>query len=206
MIKIEKHVVGALESNSFLVIDDSKKQSLLIDAGGDYNTIKDKAAALGHPIGALLLTHGHFDHTADAFLAADSGVKVYISEKDAFMLSSARNCLAENFGIRFEPCKTYSVIKEGDANICGFSLEVIATPGHTAGSVCYKIGEYLFCGDTVFKYGYGRYDLPTGDFGDLVRSFKKLKKYCGLKIFCGHGEDTDLDEEKKFNPLFIYEN
>ena len=206
MIKVEKFVVGPLESNSYLVYSAGNTKCLIIDAGGDYDIISARAKILGLTVGALLLTHGHFDHTAEAFKAQKSGVKVYISKKDAYMLSSATDSLASGFGVTYRPTENYSVIDSGVFDICGFNVEVINTPGHTAGSLCYKIEDALFAGDTVFKYGYGRYDLPTGSFSDLVNSFKKLKKYSELKVFCGHGEETDLEREKKINPLFLYED
>lgn len=190
---------GALDSNSFLLAEG--KNCILIDAGCDYAEVEKRLSDLGGKLAAVLLTHGHFDHTISA--AKFSGyAPVYISEKDAFMLGSEADSLAFNFGMRFTPVKKYRTIGEGLFNIGGFNVEVIPTPGHTAGSVCYRIGDMLFAGDTVFKYGYGRYDLPTGSYKDLVASFKKLSLYSGLTVFCGHGENTSLDKEKLFNPLF----
>ena len=202
MIKIEKNVVGILESNSWIVYGDESKNCLIIDLGGDFLRIFDRIRTLGLKPSALLLTHGHFDHTACAAKAHENGIPVYISERDAYMLDSAASSLATAFGVRFEPLAERQTVREGVYEIGGFSVEVIETPGHTAGSVCYKIGDGMFCGDTVFKYGYGRYDLPTGSFADLQNSFKKLAAYSALRLYCGHGDDTSLEEEKKYNPMF----
>lgn len=202
MMKIVKTVVGALESNSYLVYDDETENALIIDLGGHFSAIEQAVTQARASVKALLLTHGHFDHTAGAAEIAAMGIPVYISQRDAHMLSCAEDSLADCFRCAFSPTDDYRVIKEGEYDIGGFHVKVLETPGHTAGSLCYMIGDRLFAGDTVFRNGYGRYDLPSGNLGDLIKSFKKLKGLSGLKVCCGHGDETLLDDEKAHNPMF----
>ena len=77
---------------------------------------------------------------------------------------------------------------------------MISTPGHTAGGVTYRAENFLFTGDTLFQGCVGRTDLPTGDEYTLIQSVKKLYALKGdFKVFSGHGEDSTLDAERKYN-------
>ncbi len=81
------------------------------------------------------------------------------------------------------------------------TFKVLHTPGHTEGGISYLADGCLFTGDTLFRQGIGRYDLPTGDFKQLKESINKLFSLDGdFKVYCGHGEDTSLGRERKNNP------
>ena len=78
---------------------------------------------------------------------------------------------------------------------------MLATPGHTPGGVCYRCGEALFTGDTLFAAGVGRTDLPGGDGAALERSLEKLAALeDGLTVYPGHGPATTLERERRGNP------
>ena len=82
---------------------------------------------------------------------------------------------------------------------------VLETSGHTAGSCCYLTENALFTGDTLFRGSIGRWDLPTGNFSQLINSIKKLAALDGdYKIYCGHGEDSTLSRERSYNPYLRY--
>ena len=78
---------------------------------------------------------------------------------------------------------------------------VLETPGHTAGSVCYLIGNNIFSGDTLFQGSCGRTDLPTGNWGEIIASLKRLRNLPGdYNVYPGHGPATTLEIERRMNP------
>lgn len=199
-MKIITIPVGRLSANAYVVVGESKK-CLIIDPGGDFLRINDVIRAENATPIAVLLTHGHFDHIGAAGQFAERGVDLFVGEKDLPMLSSAQKNLAALFGIGFEKIDGAKPIGEGLLGIGEFDVEVISTAGHSLGSVCYKIGDNLFSGDTLFRGGYGRYDFEGGDYDSLMRSLKKLKELPNLTVYTGHGEKTTLQREKTYGIL-----
>ncbi len=195
-----------LDSNCYIIIDGEK--SLIIDLGVDFSEIlpilkEEKTKPLG-----VLFTHGHFDHVLGARSALLNGVDIYIDQADGFMLLSEKDSLAIYGGVEYLPVSSYKTLNEGVNDIGGFLIEVIKTPGHTKGSVCIKIGENMFTGDTVFLGTVGRIDLPGGCETEMKNSVKRL---IGLdfdyNIYPGHGKSTTLFHEIKTNPYFLrYKN
>ena len=206
MITFYHIVTGNLEVNSYLLTKDGEN-AILIDCGDDYNKIIEAKKELGLKVRAVLLTHAHFDHSGSAKRLQDDGVKIYISEKDAPKLKNSDN-LAFHFGIKFNELEPDYIFSDGDVlNLYGIEIKVVSTPGHTDGSVCFIIEDKIFSGDTLFKLSFGRTDFPTGNIKHLVSSIKKLFKcYGGFLVFAGHGESTNIDYEKKFNPIYEYDN
>lgn len=192
---------GELEENCYIVASKDLKEAIIIDPGADFDKITKKISELEKRPGAVLLTHCHFDHVGDCHLFDKMGVPIYLSPEDVLLIGSPGS-LAGFFGTKLNPFKVKKELTESTENICGFIVEVIRTPGHTAGSLCYKIGNVIFTGDTIFKGSYGRTDFPTGSQKDLCESAKKLfsiNEDCTL--FPGHGEATSLFYEKENNPI-----
>lgn len=205
MIKVYHVITGALEVNSYFLTNDGVN-AILIDCGDDYNLIKNTEMELGLKVKAILLTHAHFDHSGCAKRLQDDGASIYISKLDAPKLKSTDN-LAFHFGMKFEELTADYTFFDGDVlNVLGIEIKVIATPGHTDGSVCFIIDNKLYSGDTLFKLSFGRTDFPTGSIKDLVSSIKKLfNDYGGYAVYTGHGDFTSIDYEKKYNPIYEYD-
>ncbi len=203
MIKVIMLPVGLLEANCYIVYDESRNDAVLIDPGAQARRIEQELGKTGRTVKAVLLTHGHFDHCNAAGFFAGNGAKIYMHEADEIMTRSSLN-MHELTGEPFNAFRPDVLLSDGSVvNECGMSFRTLHTPGHTAGSVCYLLGDKLFTGDTLFRLGVGRADLPTGDYGQLVRSVRDiLFRLSGdYTVLPGHGEPTTLSYERECNML-----
>lgn len=193
MMEVKKLVLGPLDTNTYLIIFDN--DIIVIDPASDGELIEENAG--NKPISNVLLTHGHFDHcNAAAYLQA-RGAKVYMSETDYKMIENGLD-LARFCGSHLEHFTPDGFLCEGEHDFCGHRVEIIATPGHTAGGLTYVVGGKIFCGDTLFFLGIGRSDLPTGDKRTLTQSIKKLYGLNG-EVYPGHGRTTNIEFERNNN-------
>ena len=196
---------GPLRVNTYFLVNDNN-QAVVIDGGENYKKVKQVEKEYGFKIEALLLTHAHFDHAGNAKKLQDDGAKVYISQLDAPKLLNEQN-LSGDFGRAFDYLTADYTFNDGDVlSVCGFEIKVIATPGHTDGSVCFLIGNMLFTGDTLFLESVGRTDFITGDRAQLVSSVKKLFDLEGdYTVYPGHEDFTTLSHERKYNAFIDYD-
>ena len=192
-MEIQALQVGSIPTNCYLVFDPGRTDALVIDPGDNPERIF--AALNGRTPAAVLLTHGHFDHTGA--LSAFAGVPIYIHEADAPMLSDPHLSVGDGNGdLRPRPAATHLLADGEQLHLAGLDIAVLHTPGHTPGGVTYQIGDALFTGDTLFAHGYGRTDLPGGDFSALRRSLRRLLHLAGdFRVFPGHSESTTLNHE-----------
>ncbi len=151
----------------------------------------------------VFLTHCHFDHILGAKEISERfGAKIAIGKLDAKGLSDPYFSLSEMAGYNQAPFYADILFENGDVFEVGDTeIQVLHTPGHTEGSVCYIMEDCIFTGDTLFEGTVGRTDFPTGDFATLKRSLEKLKNLDkDYKIYSGHGLATTLSYERKTNP------
>ena len=195
-MKFKTLTVGLYEVNCTLAIDGA--DAWVVDPGADEEAIVKAAEAEGAKIAGVLLTHAHFDH-----IGAIPGIKarfpaapVYVHPSDEVMFGHPFNRLPPEYPSFPKPAGVVDARK--------FPLaEVIETPGHTPGGVCYYFKEdgVLLSGDTLFAGSVGRTDFPGGSMTTLVESLKKLKALPDLtKVIPGHGPSTTIGEEKGSNP------
>jgi glyoxylase-like metal-dependent hydrolase (beta-lactamase superfamily II) len=174
-MKYELVVVGALETNCYLVYDEETRECAVIDPGADPEKIISTIADLELKPIIVINTHGHVDHIGAnsdivqkyaiplAMHAADTGMLQVSDYIELSLLLGARNSPAPD-----------RLLAEGDELAVGrTSLRVIHTPGHTPGSIGFVHGGFLFSGDTLFCGGVGRTDLPGGSWKDLERSIRE---------------------------------
>lgn len=202
-MKIYHLRTGPLNVNTYFLVNEQTKEAVIIDGGENYKRIKQVEEQLGVKIKALLLTHAHFDHSGNAKKLQDDGAKVYIGELDANKLLDD-GTLASHFGRKFEHLTADVKVKDGQEFCeCGITFTVIATPGHTDGSVTYMTENALFTGDTLFLECVGRTDFPTGNKDVLVNSVKRLFALEGeYTVYPGHDDFTTLSHER-VNNIFV---
>ena len=192
-MEIERLVLGDYQTNTYILYQAGGKSCLVIDPGYEAGQILLRLEKLGLTLEAILLTHGHFDHVgAVKELAAETDCDVYINRREATMPPMMTS------GTLYYT-HTYD---EGDRlTLAGLSFTVLATPGHTPGSVCLDFGEYLFTGDTLFAGSCGRTDLPGGDSATLWKSLNRLAALDrDCRILPGHGSASLLRQEQQTNP------
>lgn len=204
MIGIECYPVGVLQANCFFVYDEENGVSLLVDPGAASENLEERINSFGaEKLQYILLTHGHFDHigNAAALKRKYPDVSIVISEDDSPFTTNDSLNLSVFFGSSADHFTADILVNDGDQLDFGKEkISVIATPGHTKGGVCYRLGSSLFTGDTIMKCTTGRMDFPTGSSAEMFASVKKLAAIPeNLKLYCGHGSSSELDYERKHN-------
>lgn len=193
--------VGPLGVNCYIVSDLNNDKALIIDPGGDFYSIKQKLNEINKQAGAVIVTHCHFDHVLAVSDFQKEDVPVYMHFADEDFITSNGN-LAKYFGLKMNLFTLNNRLIGGFFDICGYKVQIIETPGHTDGSICIIIDNYLFSGDTLFFGSYGRTDFPSGSKLKLINSAKKLFALERDYIVCpGHDSKTTLYNEKKNNPI-----
>ena len=206
MLKVTNLTFPCFSANCYLVTDESTGESLLVDPGSYGDRQRDFIKSQGiESLKYILLTHGHFDHMigVERFRNAFGG-EVVIHQNDKDKISSAVGSLYSRFEreIPFAEATADITVKDGDRlPFGGGEIEVIHTPGHTKGCVCYKIGDCLFTGDTLFRGSIGRTDFPDSNQNEMLASLKKLYSIEGdFKVYPGHEGTSTLSYEKQTNP------
>ena len=147
----------------------------------------------------ILITHGHFDHVlgVPGLLKKWPGIPVYVHEKEVNWTGAGDQYML------LGPVDNIHTVKEGDTiDFGGTPIEVLHTPGHSPGSVTYRVGDVLFCGDTLFAGSCGRTDFTGGSYGQILQSLKRLVSLEGnLRVCPGHESTTSLDAERAGNPF-----
>ena len=190
---------GLLQTNTYII--SINNSCIIIDPAFASNNIGEYVASQNFKVLGILLTHGHFDHIADAEdLAKMFDCKIYIGHEDLAMVTDAKlNGSSKYLKKEIQIDKKYITLfnKEIILKLDNFMIDVMFTPGHSRGSCCYLIGNELFSGDTLFRDGVGRVDLPEGNSKDMQYSLKKLFTLNNdVVVFPGHGDDTTIGKEK----------
>lgn len=204
MVKVETLSVGKMKSNCYILYNAETLKTVIIDPGAEGDTIIARIEKLGICPEHIILTHGHFDHiSAVDEICEKYNIGIIMNEQDAEMLSNANYNLSLSFdGTPVTVnCKNIKYVTDESKQLIGKKFEFIATPGHSNGSMCIKVCEYIFTGDTLFRMSIGNEFPPFGNFKTEINSIKdKLFALDGDYIcLAGHGEKTTLDFERKYN-------
>lgn len=180
--EIHRVVVGPVDNNVFVLRCRDTGDAVLIDAANEHELLLDMCRSLG--VRTVIETHGHWDHIAAVPEVRDAGYEVGVTGADADMLDSYDYLLDDD-----------SVIEVGRLR-----LHTIATPGHTPGSMCFRLegSPVVFSGDTLFPGGPGATKFPGGDFDQIIASIDR-RLFSPLPadtiVMPGHGDDTTIGTE-----------
>jgi glyoxylase-like metal-dependent hydrolase (beta-lactamase superfamily II) len=180
--EVHRTVVGPMDNNVYIVRCRETGDAVLVDAANEHDRLLEVCKQLG--VRSVIETHGHWDHIQAVPALRDAGYEVSVTEADAGMLPS------------------YDLLMEDDQVITvgRQRLRTIMTPGHTPGSICFRLEgtPVVFSGDTLFPRGPGNTTFPGGDFATIIRSIEE--RLFGLPadtvVLPGHGTDTTIGAER----------
>lgn len=193
-------VVGQLETNCYVVVEEEQKLAMVIDPGDEPDRILELAGGLD--VQYIVLTHAHFDHAGavqEIREATGADIAVHAAEMPVYEGISDQ---AAFWGFLMEPLPPPDIVLgEGDELLLGnTSFMVIHTPGHSPGGICLYGEGIVFTGDTLFAGSVGRTDFPGGSLKELKASFKRLMTLPpGTIVYPGHGPATTIEKELSDN-------
>ena len=228
---LEVHSDNPFDTNCWLIGAEGSDEALVVDPGfqpDEVHALLDRAGK--RPV-AVLATHGHYDHIGSAGAFCGDEIPFYIHEADQLALTDAKTW-GSGFPTPPAPVKDVRTVTDGDVlELGGFSVEILHTPGHTPGSICFKArgvrggssqmsgtgsgstasvppdrepDEWLLSGDLVFRGAIGRYDFPNSSAADMERSLRRfLELDDPLPVYPGHGPDTTVGTERRTNPFLL---
>lgn len=189
---------GIYDANCYIVIDEDTREAGIIDPGGDEIKLEEIIKSLDIKPKFILLTHAHVDHVgAVEYLSKLLNIPFYMHESEVKYIENDNYVFGN---IR----KADGYLDENTELYLGnHRINVIHTPGHTEGGVCFLIDKNLFSGDTLFQGAIGRTDFSGGDFGKIISSIKTKLLPLGddITVYPGHGPKSSIGFEKRNNPF-----
>ncbi len=207
-LEIQYRALGAIGTNVYFLINQETRETLLVDPADNADYLLEQCRLRDYRLVGILLTHGHFDHIyaiPDLKKAVDVPVYAYWEEEkllgDAWMNRS--QAWAESMTVKPDVL----LQDHQELALAGFYIQVLHTPGHTAGSCCYYFPEekVLISGDTLFRESYGRTDLDTGSQTAILQSLKERLFLLpdDVDVYPGHMDVTTIGHEKQCNPATV---
>lgn len=219
---IDRVIAPYYQTNCWVIAPGSGKECVIVDPGIDIphmnESIAKKLQDHNLKLGAVMITHGHLDHTFSLISHVDDFTEIdcFVHEEDRDLLSFPERAMGpqsqalvselkkgSGANIEFkEPSRTYSVSDGQKIKLGEMSFEFIHTPGHTPGSIIATVDEYaLISGDVLFKGAIGRTDLPRGSLRDMEESLREKIAILpdDLRVLPGHGDETVMKIEKESN-------
>lgn len=198
---------GPLMVNCYIVGDEQTREAVVVDPGGDVESILHLLNEDDLKLKAIINTHSHFDHIGgNAGLKKATGAPILIHPAEKKMLTGM-NSLASQWGIPFEPSPPADgeLTEDGRVEVGKVALKVLHTPGHSPGGVSLVIEgmPMVLVGDCLFQFSIGRTDFPGASHSQLIGSIKDKLIPLGdeYEVYSGHGPPTLIGRERKYNPF-----
>ena len=216
MLEVKRFIFGPFQTNCYVISQSpitnhqSPMSILLIDpaCSNDYeqqqllnyiNSFNLQPSTFN-----IIATHGHLDHLWGAKWATEQWQTPILMHEADIPLAQAMQDQYDLFGIPLKakpfPIDTINLQRDDFFQLSSFNFQLLSTPGHTPGSICLYFPEekILFSGDTLFRMGYGRTDLPGGNTSQLISSLQTLFALpADVRVFPGHGEETTIAAERR---------
>ena len=199
--------VGPVAENTYVFRREGSDRALVVDPGEEAPMLLGAIEELGVQLDGILLTHTHFDHVgAVAPIAKATGAEVWVPQLEKPVLADIMSFVPwPGFG-PYESWDAEHTVSGGERlELAGFEIDVLFTPGHSAGHVTYSIPEEaaIFSGDVLFQGSVGRTDLPGGDWTTLLESIRGLVESLpeDTRVYPGHMGLTTLGAERASNPF-----
>ena len=182
IMKIKRLIVGDEDTNCYVLSKGNK--AIIIDPGDNSKKISKYIMKEELSVLAILLTHGHYDHTkAVDILVNQYHCPCYLDSED-LVFTTYNSKIDGSINLKTK-CLNY----QDTLNFEDFNFEISKIPGHSSGSVCINIDNFIFTGDVIFSDGIGRYDLYGGSKSELMESIEIIsEKYAGYTCYPGHEE------------------
>ena len=204
-MNLKIYQTGPLDVNTYLLMDDESKEAILIDVGGSFDEIYKEILDKGYTLKYILNTHGHFDHVLGEINIKNKypNIPIFMHKNDLIHTDKISQEM-KMFGLESNIDKftiTSFLDENSDLSIGNNKIKVYHTPGHSGGSVCFYVDNKLFSGDSLFQRSIGRTDFYDGDYDTLINSIKTklLPLNEDTIVYPGHGPNTTIRAEKKFN-------
>ena len=198
---VRTYPLGSLQTNCYLVIDETTNKAAIIDPGAQADYIIREIESLGIEIDSILLTHCHFDHNGAVIELKDKyNVDIYLNKAEEEYMD------IDSSGIFGKLPKFYKYVDEGEEiKVGNLTFKTIFTPGHTKGGTCYLVGDNVFTGDTLFNGSIGRTDFLGGSYNEIINSIetKLMILDNDINVYPGHGPKSTIFHEKMKNPFLV---
>ena len=208
-IEVRGILIGIFGENCWIIGNRRTREAICIDPGEQPDDVLHLADEMGVQIKVIANSHAHMDHILGVGpIKAKTGAQFLLHASDLDIARSAADS-ARRFGLEVEPPPPPDAyVQDGDkVEVDGLALDVLHTPGHTLGSVCYYTNQLLFSGDTLFQGSIGRTDFPGGDHQAEMNSIvdKLLPLPDETIVLPGHMDQTTIEHERSSNPFVLDE-
>ena len=204
--RVKVNAGGVMGINCYIIQDEETKETMIIDPGGSYEKIEEMLNVVEAKLKYIVLTHCHADHMGVAQKVKDNyGGKILVHRFEEEGLSNPQTNLSTHIGLGDVTLEDDARIDDGDIlHVGDIEFKVIYTPGHTIGSISLYCEQekMLFSGDTLFRGSWGRTDLPTSNFEQIINSIttKLMTLPEDTIVYPGHGKSTMIKEEE---PIYL---